>query len=278
MGRNPLIWGLHAEPPRVLSFGVGLLPFILLCAVYLTASHARLADNPQDKLLPSPQAMVAAMTRMMTEPDTRSGEYLFFLDTLASVRRIAAGVFLAGVAGLLLGVNTSLFPGLRALVLPVLTAAGKVPPLALLPILFISVGIGEEAKIVLIFIGIVFSIALDTCLAVDKIPHEQIVKVVTLGASELGAVYRVVTPQIIPRLLDTMRLSLGPAWLFLIASEAIASAEGLGYRIFLVRRYLAMEIIIPYVLWITLLAFLFDLSLRLFVRAQYPWYVHGKGA
>ncbi len=65
-----------------------------------------------------------------------------------------------------------------------------------------------------------------------------------------------------PRLIDALRLTLGPAWLFLIAAEAIASTEGLGYRIFLVRRYLAMDVILPYVAWITLLAFAMDWLLR----------------
>ncbi len=56
-----------------------------------------------------------------------------------------------------------------------------------------------------------------------------------------------------PRLIEAVRLSLGPAFLFLISAEAIASDVGLGYRIFLVRRYLAMDVILPYVAWITLL-------------------------
>jgi len=68
------------------------------------------------------------------------------------------------------------------------------------------------------------------------------------------------------------RLSLGGGWLFLIAAEAIASTDGLGYRIFLVRRYLAMDVIIPYVLWITLLGFTIDWSLRRIVRSRYRWY------
>jgi NitT/TauT family transport system permease protein len=75
-----------------------------------------------------------------------------------------------------------------------------------------------------------------------------------------------------PRLIDTVRLSLGAAWLFLIASEAIASQDGLGYRIFLVRRYLSMDIIIIYVTWITGLAFCFDFGLRKLVALRYPWY------
>ena len=82
---------------------------------------------------------------------------------------------------------------------------------------------------------------------------------------------RVVLPQLLPRLLSGMRLSLGPAWLFLIAAEAIASTEGLGYRIFLVRRFLAMDVILPYVAWITLLAFLMDRSLAWASRRLFPW-------
>ena len=75
-----------------------------------------------------------------------------------------------------------------------------------------------------------------------------------------------------PRLIDAVRLSLGAAWLFLIAAEAIASTEGLGYRIFLVRRYLSMDVILPYVAWITLLAFATDYALRLLSRWAFPWY------
>jgi NitT/TauT family transport system permease protein len=70
-----------------------------------------------------------------------------------------------------------------------------------------------------------------------------------------------------------MRLSMGSAWLFLIAAEAIASTEGLGYRIFLVRRYLAMDVILPYVVWITLLAVLTDLALRVLRARAFRWAV-----
>jgi NitT/TauT family transport system permease protein len=84
-------------------------------------------------------------------------------------------------------------------------------------------------------------------------------------------VLRVVLPQMWPRLVDAVRLTLGSAWLFLIAAEAIASTEGLGFRIFLVRRYLAMDVILPYVAWITLLAFLMDWLLRLLRAKAFTW-------
>ncbi|MEL6227162.1 MAG: ABC transporter permease, partial [Pseudomonadota bacterium] len=81
----------------------------------------------------------------------------------------------------------------------------------------------------------------------------------------------VVLPQIWPKLILALRLGLVPGWIFLISAEAIASTEGLGYRIFLVRRYLAMDIILPYVVWITLIAFLIDRILMVASRTLFPW-------
>ncbi|THB83107.1 ABC transporter permease, partial [Pantoea allii] len=73
-----------------------------------------------------------------------------------------------------------------------------------------------------------------------------------------------------------VRLLLGSAWLFLISAEAISATAGLGYRIFLVRRYMAMDVIIPYVIWITLLAWLMDLALRQLHKACFPWAEGGR--
>ena len=116
----------------------------------------------------------------------------------------------------------------------------------------------------------------DLAARVGELPHEQMVKAQSLGASSWQIALRVVVPQLLPRLLDALRLSLGPAFLFLISAEAIASESGLGYRIFLVRRYFAMDIILPYVAWITLLAFAIDFSLRLLRRALFPWAGQGR--
>ncbi len=129
-------------------------------------------------------------------------------------------------------------PRIRALLLPLLSTVAMIPPLAMLPILFIILGLEEAAKITLIVIGILPCMARDLSLRIAELPEEQLVKAQTLGASTWQLVLRVVLPQTLPRLIDSLRLNMGTAWLFLIAAEAIASTEGLGYRIFLVRRYL----------------------------------------
>ena len=127
----------------------------------------------------------------------------------------------------------------------------------------------------LIVIGTAPIMMRDVAQRVRELPGEQRIKIQTLGANSWQVITRMALPQVLPRLIDAVRLSLGPAWLFLIAAEAIASTEGLGYRIFLVRRYLAMDVILPYVIWITILAIVIDQCLRLTNRRLFPWYNAG---
>ncbi len=273
--RRPRLWGIHARPGTAWARVLAAVPFVLLALGYFIASDIRHRENPADKLLPTAGQMVDAVERMAFTPEQRSGNYVMLQDTLSSLRRLALGMLLAAAAGVWIGLNMGLFPGMRASGSAFVTFLSMVPPLAILPILFISLGVGEVSKVALIFIGVFPVIARDMSGTVSRMPREQITKALTLGASQFALVYRVVLPQLWPRLIEAVRLSLGAGWLFLIASEAIASDDGLGYRIFLVRRYLAMDVIIPYVLWITALGFGIDWLLRLALRRLFPWYVAG---
>ena len=253
--------------------GLAIVPFAVLIMAYAAGSYLRHSENPDDKLLPSFGQIAEAVRGAVFDEDKRTGERIAIQDTIASVRRIAIGITAAAIVGLVAGLHTGLFGNLRALALPFLTFVSIVPPLAILPILFVVFGVDELAKFALIFLGTFPMIARDMDLAVRNIPQEQIVKTLTLGAAPFEVAYRVVFPQIFPRLLEVVRLSFGSAWLFLIAAEAIASTEGLGYRIFLMRRYLAMDMILPYVLWITLLGFAADWMIRKWIAWRYSWYV-----
>lgn len=269
---------INRIPGRTGAFYLGALPFLLIVVAYVAASGIRLADNPDDKLLPSLASLGNAIVRVAVEPDKRTGEIVLWVDTIASLARLLAGLGIATLFGLFLGITIGLIPYIRATLANFIAVLSMVPALAILPVLFIVFGLGEVSKIALIVIGISPFITRDLALRVSQLPHEQIVKAQTLGASTWQIVLRIVLPQMWPRLIDAVRLSLGPSWLFLIAAEAIAATEGLGYRIFLVRRYLAMDVILPYVAWITLLAFLLDAALAATKNHGFAWYRSGKSA
>ncbi len=271
---TPRLWGVHAQQTRILKLFLGALPFLLMIGVYLWASDIRHQNNPDDKLLPSITQMVETITPMMFKENPRNGKYIFWSDTLASLQRLAMGIGLAYLVALWLGVNMGVYSGMESIGGPFSTFVAMIPPMAILPILFITLGVDELGKVALIFIGTTPVMLRDIYLATKALPREQLVKSLTLGGTDSAYVYRIVLPQIFPRSIDTLRLNLGAAWLFLIASEAIASTDGLGYRIFLVRRYLSMDVIIPYVAWVTFLGFLLDFGLRKMSRGIFPWY-HG---
>ncbi len=263
---------INYQPQRLSRSLLGLLPLMLLVLVYLMASDARLSVNAYDKLLPSFSSMGDALYRVAFEQDPRTGDYLLWTDTYASLVRLLSGIFISAFLGLALGIFCGALPAVRSLISPLVTLFALIPPLAVLPILFIMFGLGELSKVVLIAIGVTPFIARDLQQHVQSIPQEQLIKAQTLSAHSGQILWRIILPQLMPRLLDAVRLSLGSAWLFLIASEAIAATEGLGYRIFLMRRYLAMDVILPYVAWITLLAFALDALLRVISRRCWPWY------
>jgi len=262
---------INQRPGRGGTVLLSSLPFILIVCAYLFYSHARLQENPGDKLLPAPATIAATIHQYAFEEDERSGDYLWWTDTFASLVRLLTALAISAAAGLLLGLSIGVVPYLRATLAPFVAAVSLIPPLAVLPILFIVAGLGELAKVILIIIGVAPIIVRDLALRAGELPAEQIIKAQTLGASTWQLALRVVLPQLWPRLIDALRLTLGSAWLFLIAAEAIASTEGLGYRIFLVRRYLAMDVILPYVAWITLLAFTMDWMLRLLRSKAFGW-------
>lgn len=263
---------INQIPSKSINLFLGVLPFLLIVVVYVSSSNVRLAQNPNDKLLPSVEKCIDSMSRMAFEKSKRSGEYILLNDTLSSLKRLAMGVGISALFALMIGISIGVIPYVTSTLSPMIWFLSLVPTMAMLPILFIVFGLGEVSKVVLIILGVAPIMTREIYQRVKEIPSEQIIKVQTLGASTWQIITRVIVPQVLPRLIDAIRLTLGTAWIFLISAEAIAATEGLGYRIFLVRRYLAMDVILPYVIWITILAFLIDFILRQFNQRLFPWF------
>lgn len=268
---------INYTPSRGSRWLIGLVPFAVIALVYLALSNARLTDNPNDRLLPSPTAMVETFSQLATQTSVRTGTIPLWDDTFASLERLGLGIAISALIGLVVGLLNGGLPLVRAKLSPLVTVISLIPPMAILPVLFIAFGTGEMAKVALIVIGVAPFLIRDLQGHALRLPDEQLIKAQTLGASSWQVLLRVLLPQLTPRLLASTRLALGSAWLFLIAAEAIAAQEGLGYRIFLVRRYLAMDVILPYVIWITLLAFVLDRALAMISQWFFPWFHAEEG-
>jgi NitT/TauT family transport system permease protein len=258
--------------------------FVTGIALYLYVAHARHLDNPEERVTPTIAQMARGMYDAALKPAEddeqtavegtmveRFRNSMLWKDTKATSRRFIYSMVLL-IPAVLLGLHMGLFPYVGAFFLRFVLFFDKIVALSLLPILFIAFGIDELAKVMLIVIGVTPTIILDTFNLTRAVPSEQLVKAFTLGAGDFDTAYRVVLKQILPRVLNSIRLNLKSVMLFLFAGEMIASTDGLAYRIALLRRHMGMDVIIPYVLWVALLLFLVDLGMRVLNRKLHPWF------
>ncbi len=281
-----MVFRIDARPSRAATWGLSWFLFVAGIALYLNTARTRHIDNPEDKVAPSLAQMARGFADAVLKPDddaapdadntnpslvTRVFHSMLWTDTVASAKRFAWAMLLL-VPAVVLGLHMGLFPVIGTFFLRFILFFDKIIALSVLPILFIAFGIDELSKIMLIVIGVTPTIILDTFNLTKSVPNEQVVKGFTLGARDFGVAYRIVLRQILPRVINSIRLNLKPIMLFLFAGEMIASQNGLAFRIALLRRNMAMNVIIPYVMWVALLLFLVDLSMRVINRRLHPWF------
>jgi NitT/TauT family transport system permease protein len=277
---------IFSAPNRSMGAALSWTLFALAMLLYLRTAHTRHLENPEDRIVPTLRQLSNGFTQAALKPAEEDEESdpaihlsiqqqlmhgMLWKDTMASARRflISLGLMLPAV---FLGLQMGAFPWINRFFGRFVLFFDKIVALSILPILFIAFGIGEFAKIMLMVIGVAPTIVMDTLNLTKSVPNEQVVRAFTLGAGDLGVTYRVILPQIWPRVLNSIRLNLKSLVLFLFAGEMIASQDGLAYRIALMQRHMGMDVIIPYVLWTALLLFLIDLSLRVIIRVTNPWF------
>jgi len=277
---------VDASPNRFAMAGLSWFLFAAGIALYFYTAHNRHVENPEDKVVPGISQLGQGIADSFLKPDseqeddttpanasvvTRFFNSMLWTDTVASSKRFAWAMLLL-VPAVLLGLHMGMFPVIGTFFLRFILFFDKIIALSVLPILFIAFGIDELSKIMLIVIGVTPTIILDTFNLTKSVPQEQIVKGFTLGAHDFGVTYRIVMKQIMPRILNSIRLNLKAIMLFLFAGEMIASQDGLAFRIALLRRHMGMSVIIPYVLWVALLLFLVDLTMRVVNKKLHPWF------
>ena len=104
---------MNIAPGRGSGLLLGLLPFVLIAFLYVAGSAERRAANPNDKLLPPVSEMADAVKRAAFEPDRRTGEYVLWVDTAASLRRLGLGLGIATAIGLAFGLAIGILPLVR---------------------------------------------------------------------------------------------------------------------------------------------------------------------
>jgi NitT/TauT family transport system permease protein len=254
------------------------LSIVTLIASYSYLSHRQHVKNPDDRTVPSWSQMWDGVVRSI-QLDEFEDERPIVVDGLATTKRMFLGLFLGVAGAVLLGIHMGCFAWIEKLVLLPLSVFAKVPPTAALAIFFVVArlifgsGTGLAFYVLMIGFGIMPTLAQSVYLAVKEVPKELIYKAYTIGASHGEAVWTIVFPHILPKVIDAIRLQIGPALVYLIAAEMLLASEGMGYRIRLEFKKLNMDIVYPYLAYLAAFAYALDAALKQVQRWTSGWYV-----
>jgi NitT/TauT family transport system permease protein len=250
-----------AEIPRHVYLAFSSVCGILAVGAWCALSYGQLVE---DYFLPAPHTVLVAAYQ--TALDGSLAEH-----TAASVLVIFAGFALASVISVPLGILMGSFKLVEALIEPVTNFMRYLPVSALIPLLILWVGIGIEEKIAVIFLGTVFQQLILIADTSARVPQDLLDVSYTLGATRRQVITRVLVPATLPGVMDTLRVTMGWAWTFLVVAELVAADKGLGYMILNAMRGLFTEQIFLGILVIGLLGLVTDQSLKALRRWLLPW-------
>jgi NitT/TauT family transport system permease protein len=196
-------------------------------------------------------------------------------DVGISCYRVVAGWALSALVALPLGLYIGTFRAVQALLEPLTDFVRYMPAVAFIPLVMLWIGIDEGAKIAIIFIGTFFQMVLMVAEDVRRVPMAQIEAAQTMGATRGEVIEKVIIPSAKPALLDTLRITMGWAWTYLVVAELVAANSGLGYAIIKAQRFLQTDKIFAGIMLIGAIGLAMDQGFRLIHRLAFP-YLHAR--
>ena len=194
---------------------------------------------------------------------------------LWSLYRVFTSFLLAVVTAIPIGIAMGMSRIARGVFDPPIEFYRPIPPLAYLPLTIIWFGIGDFAKIFLIYLACFAPLAISARAGVRSCSIEQIHAAYSMGASRNQVIWHVVVKAALPEILTGMRISIAFGWTTLVAAEMVAAKAGIGVMVLNAARFLATDIVFLGIVVIGLVAFLFDALMRWVERLLVPW--KGKG-
>jgi NitT/TauT family transport system permease protein len=259
-------WSIRQGIPRWLKTSNQIIGFGVPLLIWAILSYGGMVSKT---FLPSPTAVLDAGWKMFQDGT-------LVPDILASSGRVLAAFVLAALVGAPLGLLMGTFHSLEALFSPIMGTVRYMPVIAFVPLIVIWVGLGEDAKILMIILGIVLYNAIMIADAVKFIPNELLDAAYTLGATRREIFAKVVLPAALPSILDTFRVNIAGAWNFLVFAELIAAQNGLGFRIIQSQRYIQTDKVLFCIAVIGAIGLFTDFLLNRLSIALTPWAEHHK--
>ena len=258
---DQLLWTVRGSLSKPLYRLIALASFVLLFAAWWSVTTSGIVDP---MFLPGPQAIASQAWNWATTDN-------LFADTGISIYRVMAGFAISALMAVPLGLYIGAYQPVRAFFEPLLEFSRYLPAVAFVPLVLLWAGIGEASKITVIWLGTFFQMVLMISDDVSRVPMSQIEAARTLGATNGEVIRKVLLRSAMPGMFDTLRLTLGFAWTYLVVAEMVAANSGLGYAILQSQRFLQTDRIFVGIIVIGIIGLITDQTLRFIHRRLFPW-------
>jgi NitT/TauT family transport system permease protein len=238
----------------ILSFGV------LIGGWWLAAE----LDLAKDIFLPSPADVWNAGVE-------RAKDGTLWDDTRTSFVRITIGFLVSTTMALPIGILIGTYRAAEAAIEPSVDFIRYMPAVAFVPLTIVWIGVDETQKWLIIWIGTFFQQVLLVMDNVKRVPREYVDIGHTLGMKDRAVLRRVVLPASAPAIWDTLRITLGWAWTWLVVAELVAASDGLGHSIVVAQRFFQTETIFLGIIIIGLLGLIMDQTMKFAGKRLFRW-------
>lgn len=192
-----------------------------------------------------------------------------------SVKRVLLGVFFGALVGIPLGFAMGLNSVARGLLDPVVEFIRPIPPLALIPLVILWLGIDEVAKTFLLFLAALFIMLIAARSGVNSVRISKVHAAYSLGASRIQVLHHVILPNALPEIFTGLRTSMGVCWGTLVAAELVAADRGVGSMMMIAKNFLQTDVVVIGIIIIGAIGFAIEMLMRMLEAWLIPW--KGKG-
>lgn len=218
--------------------------------------------------LPSPEGVWKRFTNLVAEgyQNFTLIEHLYW-----SLYRVIAGFIFGALVGIPLGYAMGLSNWFRGWFDPIVEFMRPVPPLALIPLVIIWAGIGEEGKIILLFLAALWIMTIAARAGVSGVNISKVHAAYSLGASKWQLMRHVIIPNSLPEIFTGARVAMGVCWGTVVAAELVAAEKGAGMMIMVASRFQLTDIVITGIILIGIIGYGIDILMRLAEKKLVPW-------
>jgi len=238
-----------------------ILPVALVVGWEIAADAGLIAA----RVLPAPSAVMRAFW-------TTWQNGALVQNVAVSAGRALQGLAIGGLLGFALGIANGLWRPAEVALDSSLQMLRNIPHLAIIPLVILWFGIGEEAKIFLVSIGVLFPLYINTYHGVRTIDPALIEMARVYRLGPLAMFWRVILPGALPSIFVGLRYGLGIMWLTLIVAETISASSGIGYMTMNAREFLQTDVVLLGIIIYALLGKFSDAITKLFERAALSWH------